>query len=170
MRPGGPRLASAASIRYTGTMTSVSQRRHRPPRPALTPRQAVRRRARLDRLLDPEVLKALAEPTRARLLSCLLKCGRPCSVTEVAACCSTDFSVVARHLALMARAGLLTAEKQGRTVWYAADGSALAARFRDLAEAIDELTPAAHSTGPDDGPACCGDAAEGDCCPPGGSP
>jgi ArsR family transcriptional regulator, arsenate/arsenite/antimonite-responsive transcriptional repressor len=106
-----------------------------------SPHQAIRRRARLDRLLDPELLKALAEPTRARLLSCLLKCGRPCSVTEVAACCSIDFSMVARHLATMARAGLLSSEKQGRTVWYAADGPALAARFRDLADAIDELTP-----------------------------
>ncbi len=120
----------------------------------LSPRQAVRRRARLDRLLDPAVLKALAEPTRARLLSCLLKCGRPCSVTEVAACCSTDFSVVARHLATMARAGLLTAEKQGRTVWYAADGPALARHFRDLADAIDELAPADAADA-----ACCSDTA-----------
>ena len=111
-------------------------------RSAPTPKQAARRRARLDRLLDPELLKALAEPTRARLLSCLLKCGRPCSVTEVAECCSIDFSMVARHLATMARAGLLSSEKRGRTVWYAPDGPALAARFRELADAIDELGPA----------------------------
>lgn len=106
---------------------------------------------RFDRLLEPEVLKALAEPTRARLLSCLLKCARPCSVTEVAACCSVDFSTVARHLTLLARAGLLTAEKQGRTVWYSADGPSLAARFRDLADAIDELSPDEDDTGD----ACC---------------
>ena len=106
-----------------------------------TPTQAIRRRARLDRLLEPDLLKALAEPTRARLLSCLLKCGRPCSVTEVAACCSIDFSMVARHLALMARAGLLSSEKKGRTVWYSADGPALAAFFRDVADAIDEIGP-----------------------------
>lgn len=108
---------------------------------AATPRQAMRRRARLDGLLDPEMLKALAEPTRARLLSCLLKCGRACSVTEVAACCSIDFSMVSRHLSMMARAGLLASEKKGRTVWYSADGVALAARFRAFADAIDELTP-----------------------------
>ena len=107
-----------------------------------TPKQASRRTARLDTLLEPELLKALAEPTRARLLSCLLKCGRPCSVTEVAECCETDFSMVARHLATMARAGLLSSEKKGRTVWYAADGAQLSARFRDLADAIDELRPA----------------------------
>ncbi len=88
------------------------------------------------------MLKALAEPTRARLLSCLLKCGRPCSVTEVAQCCSIDFSMVARHLGTLARAGLLSSRKEGRTVWYAADGATLAARFRQLADAIDELNPA----------------------------
>ncbi|MEL7473345.1 MAG: metalloregulator ArsR/SmtB family transcription factor [Planctomycetota bacterium] len=95
------------------------------------------------------MLKALAEPTRARLLSCLLKCGRPCSVTEVAECCSIDFSMVARHLATMARAGLLSSQKKGRTVWYEADARGLAGYFRDLADSIDELGHAA---------ACCGDA------------
>ena len=69
-------------------------------------------------------------------------------MTEVAECCSIDFSMVARHLSTMARAGLLSSEKKGRTVWYAADGIALAKHFRDLADAIDELEPAA---------ACCSD-------------
>ena len=107
-----------------------------------TPKQAARRRAAFDRLIDPDLLKALAEPPRAKLLSCLLKCHRPCSVTEGAQCCSVDFSMVARHLATMERAGLLTSEKQGRTVWYTADGPALAAHFRALADAIDEFSPA----------------------------
>lgn len=87
------------------------------------------------------MLRALAEPTRACLLSCLLKCGRPCSVTEVAECCSIDFSMVARHLAILARAGLLTSKKVGRTVWYSADATSLADYFRALAESIEELTP-----------------------------
>jgi len=120
----------------------------------MTPRQALRRRARFDRLLEPEKLKALAEPTRGRLLSCLLKCGRPCSVSEVAACCSVDFSVVARHLATLARAGLVSSEKRGRTVWYSADGAGLAAWFRALGEAVDDCSP---SVGGCDDPSCaCG--------------
>jgi len=123
-------------------MASVFQRQP-------SPKQAARTKARFDRLLDPELLKALAEPTRAKLLSCLLKCARPCSVTEVAECCSVDFSMVARHLSTMARAGLLSSEKQGRTVWYTADGAALAAMFRELADAIEELDP--NTT-------CCDDA------------
>jgi len=135
----------AAGRPNTCVMASVFQ--HQP----ATPRHAFRRRTRLDRLLDPDVLKALGEPTRARILSCLLKCGRPCSVTEIAECCSIDFSMVARHLSTMARAGVLSSEKKGRTVWYAADGAALAASFRELADAIDELAP---SAGLCEDPAC----------------
>lgn len=122
-----------------------------------SPKQAIRRRARLDKLLDPELMKALAEPNRASLLSCLLKCGRPCSVTEVAECCHLDFSMVSRHLQTMAKAGLLRSEKQGRTVWYSADGATLSAKLRALADAIDEL-------GPGDG--CCDG---GSCTPKAGS-
>ena len=103
-----------------------------------TPKQAARRRSGLDRLLDAEFFKAIGEPTRAKLLACLIKCGRPCSVTEVAACCSLDFSMVARHLQALARAGLLRSHKEGRTVWYEAPSADLAARFAALAEAVRE--------------------------------
>ncbi|VAX42486.1 hypothetical protein MNBD_PLANCTO03-1452 [hydrothermal vent metagenome] len=106
--------------------------------PPASPRQAARRKATVDRLLDPDLFKALSDPTRLKLLACLIKCGRPCSVTEIAECCSVDFSVVARHLAHLAREGLLTAEKQGRTVWYAPCCPDLTRRLRDLADAIDE--------------------------------
>ncbi len=118
-------------------------------RPA-TPKQAVQRKARLDELLEPGFFKALADPTRAKLLACLAKCGRPCSVTEIAQCCALDFSMVARHLSALASAGVLSARKEGRTVWYESP-KGLAARFRAIADALEELTP-------DD---CC---QEGDCC------
>ncbi|WP_428387934.1 ArsR/SmtB family transcription factor [Mucisphaera sp.] len=122
-----------------------------------SPRQAVRRRSRFDRLLDTELLKALAEPTRARLLSCLLKCGRPCSVTEVAECCEIDFSMVARHLSLMARAGLLTSQKKGRTVWYTANANTLEQHFRDLADALANSQPDTSYCNTD---GCCSNASK----------
>lgn len=106
-------------------------------KPPSTPRQAGRRSSPIDRLLEPEVFKALSDPTRVKLLACLIKCGRPCSVTEIAECCSVDFSMVARHLALLARAGVLESEKKGRTVWYKAPNASLAARFREIADAIE---------------------------------
>ncbi|USN98572.1 MAG: helix-turn-helix transcriptional regulator [Phycisphaeraceae bacterium] len=122
--------------------------------PPATPRQAARRRSRLDRVLDPALFKALGEPTRAKVLACLVKCGRACSVTEVAECCSVDFSMVARHLGALSRAGVLRSRKEGRTVWYEAAPD-LARRFREIADAIEEWT----------GTGCCGD--EGCGCEPG---
>ena len=125
-------------------MTSVSKQ------PAKSPKQAARRKAPVDRLLDHELFKALSDPTRARLLACLVKCGRACSVTEVAECCDVDFSVVARHLSLLARAGVLESNKEGRTVWYSVRTREVCEHLRALADAFEQWQPAD----------CCG----GDCC------
>ena len=122
---------------------------------ARNPRQAQRKRAAIDRLLDTELFKALADPTRAKLLACLVKCGRACSVSEVADCCAVDFSVVARHLAQLARVGILSAEKKGRTMWYTPCCVDLASRFRDSAAAIEQWSQ--NATCDADGAAdCCG--------------
>lgn len=121
-----------------------------------SPKQAARRRAPVDKLMEPALFKALAEPTRAKLLGCLIKCSRPCSVTEIAECCEIDFSVVARHLSMMARSGLLDAQKEGRTVWYTARSAELAERFRAIAAAIEEW----KSSDCCDDDSCCGD----NCC------
>jgi len=107
----------------------------------------------IDGLLDPELFKALGDPTRVRLLGCLAKCGRACSVSEVAECCSVDFSVVSRHLALLERAGVVESSKQGRTVSYVVKYAELSRMLRALADAIDECRPS-------DGAGSC----EGGCC------
>jgi ArsR family transcriptional regulator, arsenate/arsenite/antimonite-responsive transcriptional repressor len=103
-----------------------------------TPKLALKKRAKVDKLLDPEFFKALSDPNRTRVLACLIKCARPCSVTEVAECSSVDFSMVARQLAVLAKAGLLEANKDGRTMWYSARKSHLGNTFRLLAEAVEE--------------------------------
>ncbi|MCW5754596.1 MAG: helix-turn-helix transcriptional regulator [Phycisphaeraceae bacterium] len=92
----------------------------------------------IDRLLCPELFRAIGDPTRASLLACLAKCGRPCTVTEIAACCSVDLSVVSRHLALMERGGLLASSKQGRTVSYAVRYVELAGLLRALADELEQ--------------------------------
>jgi ArsR family transcriptional regulator len=101
------------------------------------PRQAARRRSEIDRAMDVEFFRALSDPTRASLLACLVKCGRRCAVSGVAECCAVDFSVVARHLATFARAGLVEALKEGRTVWYSARCDDICGRLRTLADAVD---------------------------------
>jgi hypothetical protein len=50
--------------------------------------------------------------------------------------------VVSCHLQLLARCGLVTAAKQGRTVWYRAAGQVFSAYLRRLADAVDELAMA----------------------------
>jgi len=135
-----------AGVCYICMMTQISNNLAR------NPRQAARRVGPLDRALEPALFKALCDPTRARLLACLAKCGRACSVGEVAECCSVDFSVVSRHLALLARAGVVESIKQGRTVMYVVRFAELSRSLRALADAFDACCPAS----------ACGDS--GTCC------
>lgn len=132
-------------------MTQIRKRQ----RPA-TPRQAARRRGPVDRLLDPALFKAFADPTRAALLACIAKCGRGCSVGEVAACCSVDFSVVSRHLALLARSGALEATRKGRTVFYRVRYAEVCRSLRSLADALEECCSEQGATRDEQ---CCGAAA-----------
>jgi ArsR family transcriptional regulator len=94
----------------------------------------------LDNALDPEFFKALSDPTRLKLLACLAKCGRMCSVTEVAECCSVDFSVVSRHLAMLADAGILDFRKEGRTAFYQVRFGHITGFFRALADAFNDCS------------------------------
>jgi len=119
----------------------------------MTPKQAVQFGSQMDKLLDPELFKSLCDPTRLTLLACLAKCGRASSVTELAACCSVDLSVVSRHLAILEKAEVLESEKQGRTVFYSVRYTALAQKLRDLATAIEECCPNGKAN-----------ARNGDCC------
>ncbi len=112
----------------------MAQTSKNPPR---TPASAARRRSPLDRLLDPELFKALGDPTRLLLLACLCKCARECAVSEIGACCHVDLSVVSRHLATLERAGAVRSRREGRTVFYAARFDHLTSALRDLAVAID---------------------------------
>lgn len=112
-----------------------------------TPRQAARRRFPIDRLLEPELFKALGDPTRARIFACLCKCSRDCAVTEIAPCCEVDLSVVSRHLSMMERSGLVESRREGRTVLYRVRYGELAARFRALGDAIEGCDPGAGSCG-----------------------
>jgi ArsR family transcriptional regulator len=129
-------------------MTQVRKRRI----PA-TPKQAAACCGPIDELLDPGLFKAIADPTRVSLIACIAKCGRGCSVGEVAECCSVDISVVSRHLALLARAGVLEAKKEGRTVFYRVRYADVCRSLRSLADALEDCCPEMGGT-------CC----RGKCC------
>lgn len=120
----------------------------------MSPKQAAACCRPIDALLDPELFRALCDPTRAKLLACLAKCARACSVSEVAACCSVDFSVVSRHLQLLERAGILESMKEGRVMSYAVKYASLCRTFRDLADAFEECCSAEEHGSC--GGSCCG--------------
>jgi len=119
-------------------MTQI--RKHRP----LTPKLAAGCCGPIDDLLDAELFKGLCDPTRLSLLACLSKCGRACSVSEIADCCSVDFSVVSRHLALLERAGIVESIKEGRTVFYVVKYVELSVKLRALADAVESYRPSSN--------------------------
>lgn len=122
-----------------------------PDRPG-TPAQAACCPGPIDGLLDAELFRALGDPTRALLVGCLIKCGRGCTVGELAACCAVDTSVVSRHLTRLGQAGALTNERDGRVVRYRVSG-VLSDRLRALADEIDRcVCDGARNAGGD----CCG--------------
>ena len=95
----------------------------------------------LAQALPAELFKALADPRRVAILVRVATSNEPCCVGEVAACCPTDFSVVSRHLAQLRDAGILTAVKRGRQVYYSVQGADLAASLRAVADALDRCDP-----------------------------
>jgi len=123
-------------------------------RPA-TPAEAGNAPGVLDGLLDPGVFKALGDPTRARLVACIARCGRGCSVKEVSACCSVDLSVVSRHLSGLEAVGVLASEREGRVVRYRVKYTELGAMLRGLADAFDACV--ADRAQGEGGTACCGE-------------
>jgi ArsR family transcriptional regulator len=71
-----------------------------------------------DELLDlkANVLKALGQPTRLKILE-LLRNGERC-VCEIFPAIKEEQSNVSRHLALMKSVGILASRKQGQMVHY----------------------------------------------------
>lgn len=91
---------------------------------------------------DSRFFRALADPCRFGILQQLVGCcGQPQTVTQAAACCSVDLSVVSRHLATLRDAGILEARKVGREVHYTVRYQELSNQLRNLADAIDRCCP-----------------------------
>jgi ArsR family transcriptional regulator, cadmium/lead-responsive transcriptional repressor len=80
-----------------------------------------------------ELWAAVAEPARRRLLDLLLAHGEA-SATSLAAELPITRQAVVKHLAVLDRAGLVTARRQGREVRYAVRPERLDEARRRLAE------------------------------------
>ncbi len=105
----------------------------------------------LSSLLEPQLFKALADPTRLALLGELARRGCACTVSEASACCPVDLSVVSRHLATLRQAGVVEAEKRGREVYYTVRARDLAGLLRGLADALECCCPTDEGNGKEKG-------------------
>ena len=85
--------------------------------------------------LDSKLFKALSEPVRAQILKFLMLNGRS-DISTIAEHLPQDRSVISRHLSLMAAAGILTAEKETRHMFYMINGSAFLEEFESIVENI----------------------------------
>lgn len=103
-----------------------------------SPKAAASLLGEIDELLAVKLFRALSDPTRNKLLACLAKCGRPCTVSEVAECCHVDLSVVSRHLSILGAADILESFKEGRTVFYVVKYEAVTSLLRNLAQAFED--------------------------------
>jgi ArsR family transcriptional regulator len=91
--------------------------------------------------------KALADPTRVRILALLKQRGQSCCGLigkREPGLCACDIqqnvglsqSVVNHHMQILIRAGLVTGEKRGRWVYYRRNDAAIAALADMLARAV----------------------------------
>lgn len=96
-------------------------------------------------LCSPALFRALGDPSRVSLLGRLAQAGGACTVSELAAGCPLDLSVVSRHLATLHDAGIVRRTRRGREVVYAFHTQAVVAALRGLADALEACCPESES-------------------------
>lgn len=104
------------------------------------------RRVSLDSTFDPELFRALAEPTRIQILATLMRAGGEANVSSIAAGVPVDTSVVSRHLRELVQARIVDVERRGRERWYRLRYNPLIEHFREIVRQLEALR---------DGKACC---------------
>lgn len=87
-----------------------------------------------------EFLKALASESRQQILM-LFADGRSRAVGEVAAELRIGQSTASEQLAILRRANIVQAEREGKTVRYRAYGTGIAAALTELQEMLQTCCP-----------------------------
>jgi DNA-binding transcriptional ArsR family regulator len=90
--------------------------------------------------LDGALLKALSEPARVAILKQIVQLGRA-DVGTIAAMFPQDRSVVARHLQVLERAGVLKSHVDGRHTFYELNGQGVLKQLEGLVELFRALSP-----------------------------
>ncbi|MDJ0766719.1 MAG: metalloregulator ArsR/SmtB family transcription factor [Myxococcota bacterium] len=95
----------------------------------------------LSEWLSPDLFKALSDPNRVTMLARIAEEKREQTVTEIAGCCPVDMSVVSRHLRILRDAGILSAQKRGKEVYYSVRVDDFVRLLRNLADALEACCP-----------------------------
>ncbi len=96
----------------------------------------------LEVFFDPELFRALCDPTRTQLLAHLCACGSgERTVGEIASWSAVDLSVVSRHLRTLKQAGIVSSRREGKQVLYRVEFGTIASQLRLLADAIEGCCP-----------------------------
>lgn len=92
-------------------------------------------------VLDERFFKAFSEPARAAVFQQVVLLGHA-DIGAIAACLPQDRSVVSRHLQVLADAGVLTARKEGRRVFYSVNTAEIERRLVEMLELTRQLAAA----------------------------
>jgi len=90
---------------------------------------------KLFELMDSAFFKSLAEPVRLDIIKLLMVKGES-DIGALAAELPQDRSVISRHLANMEEAGIVSARKEGRHMFYVLKNEHFVGRFEDILESI----------------------------------
>jgi ArsR family transcriptional regulator, nickel/cobalt-responsive transcriptional repressor len=91
-------------------------------------------------ILDTDFFRALCEPARIKIFRQLVLNGRS-DIGTIAEALPQDRSVIARHLQIMQRAGLLHSQTEGRHTYYEIDGPIIASRLDQIVGLMHTLVP-----------------------------
>jgi ArsR family transcriptional regulator, cadmium/lead-responsive transcriptional repressor len=100
------------------------------------------RREQVPSSADDKLWEAVAEPSRRRVLDLLLAHGEA-TPTVLAAGLPFTRQAVAKHLAVLTRAGLVEGHRHGREIRYSARPEQVSAAARAMAEAAAQMARAA---------------------------
>ena len=91
-------------------------------------------------ILDADFFRALCEPARLQVFRQLVLVGRA-DIGTIAQTMPQDRSVIARHLQVLERAGVVQSQTEGRHTFYEIDGPSVATRLEQMVALMGALVP-----------------------------
>lgn len=85
--------------------------------------------------MDSKFFKSLAEPVRLDIIKLMMVSGES-DIATISAQMPQDRSVISRHLSNMVEAGIVTARKEGRHMFYTLKGEQFVGRFEGILNSI----------------------------------